>query len=97
MRSASVAPDLSSASSRVSETVSTANFSGTNCLALVDAGPYSRRIRASGPTVQADSTPALQLRAAKVLQLAIVPALKPVLNQRWRCSDVPWVKLSGTT
>src|SRR6266536_992906 len=30
MRSTSVAPDLSSASSRVSETVSTANFSGTN-------------------------------------------------------------------
>src|SRR6266702_2062170 len=30
MRSTRVAPDLSSASSRVSETVSTANFSGTN-------------------------------------------------------------------
>jgi hypothetical protein len=32
MRSASVAPDLSSASARVSDTVSTAIFSGTNCL-----------------------------------------------------------------
>ena len=34
---------------------------------------------------------------ANVLQLATVPALKPVLNQRWRCSELPWVKLSGTT
>src|SRR5262249_44259153 len=32
MRSVSVAPDLSSAIWRVSDTVSTANFSGTNCL-----------------------------------------------------------------
>src|SRR3954467_9177122 len=32
MRSESIAPDLSSAISRVSDTVSTANFSGTNCL-----------------------------------------------------------------
>ena len=34
MRSTSVAPDLSSARSRVSETVSTAIFSGTNCRLL---------------------------------------------------------------
>ena len=32
-RSASVVPDLSSSSERVSDTVSTAMFSGTNCLA----------------------------------------------------------------
>ncbi len=35
--------------------------------------------------------------AAKVLQLPIDPDLKPVLNQRWRCSALPCVKESGTT
>src|SRR5262245_291685 len=38
MRSTRVVPDLSSASSRVSETVSTANFSGTNGLVWARAG-----------------------------------------------------------
>ena len=28
---------------------------------------------------------------------AIVPPLNPVCSQRTRCSDEPWVKLSGTT
>ena len=38
-----------------------------------------------------------ELRGANVLQPPTVPALSPVMNQRWRCSEVPWVKLSGTT
>ena len=32
-----------------------------------------------------------------VLQAATEPFLNPVMNQRLRCSEVPWVKLSGTT
>ena len=35
--------------------------------------------------------------AAKVSQASISPLSKPRLNQVWRCSDVPWVKLSGLT
>jgi hypothetical protein len=35
--------------------------------------------------------------AANVLQALSVPSLKPVVNQRLRCSDEPWVKLSGPT
>jgi hypothetical protein len=35
--------------------------------------------------------------ADSVLQAAILPCLKPAMNQRLRCSDVPWVKASGTT
>ena len=39
-----------------------------------------------------------QSRAAwKVSQLATCPDLSPVMNQRVRCSDEPWVKASGTT
>jgi len=34
---------------------------------------------------------------ANVLQLCTVPDLKPAVNQRWRCSALPWVKESGTT
>src|SRR5437899_3146499 len=128
MRSASVAPDLSSASSRVSDTVSTAIFSGTNCLlssipgmarttlavmpALVDARRGHPRLRDTrlktwmAGTSQdkpghdaKESSESLNLYScaeANVLQLCTVPERKPVLNQRWRCSDEPWVKLSGT-
>lgn len=34
---------------------------------------------------------------ANVSQSRMSLACMPVLNQRTRCSDVPWVKLSGTT
>jgi hypothetical protein len=35
--------------------------------------------------------------AWKVSQLATSPDFSPVMNQRVRCSDEPWVKASGTT
>jgi hypothetical protein len=35
--------------------------------------------------------------ADSVLQPETWPPLKPLENQRLRCSDVPWVKESGTT
>jgi hypothetical protein len=35
--------------------------------------------------------------ADSVLQLLTWPLLKPAENQRLRCSEVPWVKASGTT
>lgn len=35
--------------------------------------------------------------ADSVLQAEIWPELKPFINQRLRCSDVPCVKASGTT
>jgi hypothetical protein len=35
--------------------------------------------------------------ALKVLQVEICPLFNPVENQRVRCAEVPWVKLSGTT
>jgi hypothetical protein len=35
--------------------------------------------------------------ARNVSQLATCPDLKPVMNQRVRCAEVPWVKASGTT
>ena len=35
--------------------------------------------------------------AAKVLQAPTVPDFSPVWNQRWRCSEEPWVNESGTT
>src|ERR1700693_5420851 len=35
--------------------------------------------------------------ADSVLQPETWPPLKPAWNQRLRCSDVPWVKESGTT
>ena len=39
-----------------------------------------------------------QGRAAwNVSQLETCPDLSPVMNQRVRCSDEPWVKASGTT
>jgi hypothetical protein len=34
---------------------------------------------------------------SKVLHLAGEPDSRPVVNQRRRCFDVPWVKASGTT
>jgi len=33
----------------------------------------------------------------KVSQLETVPDFKPVMNQRARCAEEPWVKASGTT
>jgi len=33
----------------------------------------------------------------KVSQLETVPDFKPIVNQRVRCADEPWVKASGTT
>ena len=33
----------------------------------------------------------------KVSQDCTLPLCSPVLNHRWRCALVPWVKLSGTT
>ena len=41
--------------------------------------------------------PIIACAAANVSQALMVPSLKPVVNQRLRCSEVPWVKLSGTT
>jgi hypothetical protein len=35
--------------------------------------------------------------ADRVSQAETLPSLKPAKNQRLRCSDVPWVKASGTT
>ena len=35
--------------------------------------------------------------ARKVSQLPTLPAFKPVMNQRERCAEVPWVNASGTT
>src|SRR5262245_52151839 len=64
MRSTNVAPDLSSSSARVSEIVSTAIFSGTNCLLLSIPGMVhthsrgclresARAARCSGPYAHA--------------------------------------------
>jgi hypothetical protein len=36
-------------------------------------------------------------QARNVSQLATCPVFKPVMNQRVRCAEVPWVKASGTT
>ena len=33
----------------------------------------------------------------KVSQLGTLPDFKPVMNQRVRCAEEPWVKASGTT
>src|SRR6516225_2392459 len=33
----------------------------------------------------------------KVSQLETVPPFRPVVNQRVRCAEEPWVKASGTT
>src|SRR5690606_16713642 len=33
--------------------------------------------------------------AENVSQACRLPLSKPAANQRWRCSEVPWVKLSG--
>ena len=41
--------------------------------------------------------PAHRRRALKVSQARMSPLSKPRRNQRTRCSEVPWVKLSGTT
>ena len=38
-----------------------------------------------------------RLVALKVLHAAMLPSLKPLRNQRTRCAELPWVKLSGTT
>ncbi len=98
----------------MSETVSTAIFSGTNCLlssmpgmALireVTSQTRERRARSLAATHDAVTrqrpvreSVSSKLRAANVLQPATVPPFSPVLNQRWRCSEEPWVKLSGTT
>jgi hypothetical protein len=35
--------------------------------------------------------------AAIVLQAETLPSPNPLENQRLRCSEVPWVKASGTT
>lgn len=35
--------------------------------------------------------------ALNVSQLSIFPDLSPVMNQRVRCCEEPWVKASGTT
>src|SRR5262245_17196885 len=48
MRSANVAPDLSSSSARVSEIVSTAIFSGTNCLVVSMPGMLDYNSRLPG-------------------------------------------------
>ena len=34
---------------------------------------------------------------ANVLQAPTVLDFSPVMNQRWRCSEEPWVNESGTT
>ena len=43
------------------------------------------------------ATPPQSCCAANVLQAPTVPSLKPIWNQRWRCSEVPCVNESGTT
>jgi hypothetical protein len=43
------------------------------------------------------TTPPQSCCAANVLQAPTVPSLKPIWNQRWRCSAVPCVNESGTT
>src|SRR5580658_9066746 len=148
MRCTSTAPDLSSLSERVSEIVSTAIFSGTNCLVSSSPGigtPYwchirpmygalpsrtllplpacGERVGVRGPirwvqncgaqnrgeapspslATLARPLPACGERlnhselADSVLQPETWPPLKPLENQRLRCSEVPWVKESGTT
>ncbi len=37
------------------------------------------------------------LPCLKVSHDCTLPLCRPVLNHRWRCALVPWVKLSGTT
>ena len=36
-------------------------------------------------------------QALPPVQAPILPDWNPVMNQRCRCSELPWVKLSGTT
>ncbi len=106
MRCTSSAPDLSSFSVRVSETVSTAILSGTNCLGLVDSrhgytltlhhDPLIPRLRGNGQIILAQS-PRYSESAVSVLQELRSPELKPFMNQRLRWAEVPWVKESGTT
>ncbi|GGD07893.1 hypothetical protein GCM10011335_08470 [Aureimonas glaciei] len=38
-----------------------------------------------------------QMSPCDVSQAATLPSSKPRLNQVWRCAEVPWLKLSGTT
>ena len=57
-----------------------------------DAAPGRRRSR---PRSRADRLP--QIGLLNVSQSCRRPLLKPRANQVWRCSEVPWLKLSGTT
>src|ERR1700722_2708466 len=85
MRCTNSVPDLSSLIERVSETVSTAILSGTNSLLLSTPG-MAHLARSSGLYNElADS----------VSQAEISPELKPFVNQRLRCSEVPCVNESG--
>src|SRR6185437_5402376 len=76
MRSLSVLPDLSSASLRVSDTVSTANFSATNCL-LVSMPGIKRHFLSS---LQLCRTERIARRHLSLLQ----PGLEPPLPLRGR-------------
>ena len=82
IRSASVAPDLSSAELAGVGHRQHRDLERHEGALVVDAG--------HGGAI-------IAVAAAKVLQALTVPSLKPVENQRLRCSALPWVKLSGTT
>lgn len=63
------------------------NFAG----ALWNPRPHLRPIRIPIPVIHQS------LDARKVSPWFTSPVVKPFLNQRARCSEVPWVKASGTT
>ena len=84
IRSASVAPDLSSAELARVGNRQHRDLQRHELPVLVDAGHAT--LRAAAPL-----TPRTCCRPRPCR------CLKPVVNQRLRCSDEPWVKQSGTT
>jgi hypothetical protein len=57
----------------------------------------SSRRRDRAKLLCATARPFYSASADSVLQAAMLPCLSPAMNQRLRCSEVPWVKASGTT
>src|SRR5579862_9053503 len=67
-------------------------------LRIVERPPHPPRFaRATSPRAAGRGDSLYSELADSVLQLLTWPPLKPAENQRLRCSEVPWVKASGTT
>ena len=73
------------------------NLVGTGIALLAFAGSIKNTLRKAIFVLPKQNCGSQSGSAWKVSQLATCPDLKPVMNQRARCSDDPCVKASGTT